>query len=114
MRFRLGLLVPLLLTVPGSSEAQAPTPPALVPANAITINGVSSREASGSAIGYHVGADFTYFVHRFVGFAGGVRFGEALVEATEPLSGLTQQFRVGSTTAFLGLRFRLGRAHLNR
>ena len=82
----------------------------LAPQNVVTIRGMSSREASGSAIGFHVGADVTYFVHRFVGFAGGVRFGEALVEAIEPLSGLTQQFRVGSTTTFLGLRFRLGRA----
>ena len=84
----------------------------LAPQNAITINGISSREASGSAIGFHVGADFTYFVHRFVGVAGGVRYGQATVAVeTEPLSNIRQEFLVGSTTAFLGLRFRLGRAH---
>jgi len=83
----------------------------LVPQNAIAINGVSSREASGSAIGYHVGADFTYFVHPVVGIAGGVRYGQATVAVdTEPLSNIRQEFLVGSTTAFLGLRFRLGRA----
>lgn len=86
----------------------------LAPQNAIAINGVSSREASGSAIGYHVGADFTYFVHRFVGIAGGVRYGQAtVVVETEPLSNIRQEFLVGSTTAFLGLRVRIGRAHGN-
>jgi hypothetical protein len=87
----------------------------LAPQNAIRINGASSREASGSAIGYHVGADFTYFVHRFVGIAGGVRYGQATVAVeTEPLSNIRQEFLVGSTTAFLGLRVRLGRAHLDK
>jgi hypothetical protein len=80
------------------------------PQNAIAISGGSSSEANGTAIGFHVGTDFTYFVHRVVGVAGGVRFGQGLVKETEPLSGITQQFRVGSTTMFLGLRFRLGRA----
>jgi hypothetical protein len=85
----------------------------LTPQNAITINGISSREASGSAIGFHVGADLTYFVHRFVGIAGGVRYGQATAVATEPLSNIRQEFLVGSTTAFVGLRVRLGRANGN-
>ena len=86
-----------------------------VPRHAITIDGVSSSEASGSALGYHVGADLTYFVHRFVGIAGGVRYGQATVAVeTEPLSNIRQEFLVGSTTAFLGLRFRLGRPHLEK
>jgi hypothetical protein len=87
----------------------------LAPQNAITINGMSSGEASGTSLGYHVGADFTYFVHRLVGIAGGVRYGRATVAVeTEPLSNIRQEFLVGSTTAFLGLRFRLGRAHLDK
>jgi hypothetical protein len=45
----------------------------LAPQNAITIHGGSIREASGSAIGFHVGADFTYFFSRFAGVGGGVR-----------------------------------------
>jgi hypothetical protein len=82
------------------------------PQNAISINAVSSTEASGSALGYHVGVDFTFFVHRFVGIAGGVRYGQATVALeTEPLSNIRQEFLVGSTTAFLGLRFRLGPSH---
>jgi hypothetical protein len=87
----------------------------VAPQNAIRIKDVSSREASGTALGYHVGADFTYFVHRFVGIAAGVRYGEATVAVdSEPLSTIRQEFLVGSTTAFLGLRFRLGRAHLDK
>jgi hypothetical protein len=87
----------------------------LAPQNAITINGFSNGEASGTSVGYHVGADFTYFVHRLVGVAGGVRYGRATVAVeTEPLSNIRQEFRVGSATVFLGLRFRLGRAPLDK
>ena len=82
----------------------------LAPVNAIAIRGASRAEISGSAIGFHVGADFTYFLTRFVGVAGGIRYGSATVTLdTEPLSNLRQKFLVGSTTTFLGLRFRLGR-----
>jgi len=87
----------------------------LVPQNFITIRGASKGATSGSAIGFHAGADVTYFVHRFVGIAVGVRYGQATVAVdTEPLSNLRQEFLVGSTTAFLGLRFRLGRAPLHQ
>ena len=75
----------------------------LAPQNAITINGMSISETSGSAVGFHVGADFTYFVHRFVGVAGGVRYGRAMVAvAPEPLSNIRQEFLVGSTRRFSG------------
>ena len=87
----------------------------LAPENTITVIGMSSRDIRGSAMGFHAGADFTYFVHRFVGVAGGVRYGRATVAVeSEPLSNIRQEFLVGSTTAFLGLRFRLGRAHGNQ
>jgi len=87
----------------------------LAPQNTITIKGMSSRDITGSAVGYHVGADVAYFVHRFVGVTGGVRYGRATVAVeTEPLSNIRQQFLVGSTTAFLGLRLRVGRAHLDK
>lgn len=82
--------------------------------NNITINGMSSREISGSKVGYHVGTDVTYFVHRLIGIAGGVRYGRATVAVdAEPLSKIKQEFLVGSTTVFLGLRVRLGRATWN-
>jgi len=81
----------------------------LAPQNTVAIRGMSSAEASGSAIGFHVGADFTYFFSRFVGVAGGVRYGSATVTMEiEPLSNISQEFLVGSTTTFLGLRFRFG------
>ena len=84
----------------------------LTPQNAIAVRGMSSAEASGSAIGFHVGADFTYFFSRFAGVGGGVRYGSATLRVdTEPLSNLSQEFLVGSTTTFLGLRFRLGPSH---
>jgi hypothetical protein len=84
----------------------------LVPLNAVSITTTANREASGSAIGFHVGADVTYFFHRLVGVSGGVRYGRATVAVeTEPLSNIRQEFLVGSTTAFLGLRVRLGPAH---
>jgi len=87
----------------------------LAPQNPITVNGFSTGETSGTSFGYHVGADFTYFVHRLVGVAGGVRYGRATVAVeTEPLSSIRQEFLVGSTTVFLGLRFRFGRAHLDK
>ena len=83
--------------------------------NAIAIHGMSSGEISGNSFGYHVGADFTYFVHRLVGVAGGLRYGRATVAVeTEPLSNLRQEFLVGSTTLFLGLRVRIGRAPLDK
>lgn len=86
----------------------------LSPQSAITINGFSSGEASGSSVGYHVGMDFTYFVHRFIGVTGGARYGRGVVDVTEPLSTIDQDLRVGSTTVFLGLRFRLGRTPLDK
>jgi hypothetical protein len=49
------------------------------PHNAITVNGASTGAAKGSAVGYHLGGDFTYFVHRAVGIAGGIRYGRATV-----------------------------------
>lgn len=82
------------------------------PQNAVTINGVSTSGITGSAWGYHLGGDFTYFFHRAIGLAGGLRYGNATVKVnTEPLSNLPQEFLVGGTTVFLGLRFRFGPNH---
>jgi hypothetical protein len=86
----------------------------LAPQSTVTVSGMSTRAASGNAIGFHAGADLTYFVHRFVGVAGGVRYGRATVAVdTEPLSAIRQEFLVGSTTAFLGLRVRIVRLNWN-
>ena len=82
----------------------------LEPQNAVTVSGLSTGKASGSGIGYHMGADYTYFVHRIVGLTGGIRYSQAIVGVdNEPLSKIKQDFLVGSTTVFFGLRFRLGK-----
>jgi hypothetical protein len=88
---------------------------ASAPENAITLTGNSSREVTASALGFHVGADFTCYLTRFAGIVGGIRYGSATVTVeTEPLSNLTQEFLVGSTTTFLGLRFRFGPTQQNK
>ena len=84
----------------------------VAPLNIVTINGGATREASGSAVGFHLGGDVTVFVHRLVGISGGIRYGQGTVAVNaEPLSNIRQEFLVGSTTVFLGLRFRVGRAY---
>lgn len=87
--------------------AQAYEP--MAPTNVVTITGIASTEATGNGIGFHLGGDFTWFLTRMLGVAGGVRFSQANVTVDrEPLSALRQEIRVGGTLAFLGLRVRFG------
>ena len=78
-------------------------------ANAITVTGYERADVSGRRLGLHVGGDLTYFLSRAVGVTGGARFGSALIPIDrEPLSGVDQQFRIGGTTVFAGVRLRFG------
>ena len=77
----------------------------------IAITGSATRDISGSGIGYHVGGDFTYFVHRLMGLGVAVRYSQGTVRlAPEPLTQLNQDFRVGSTLVALTVRIRVDRA----
>ena len=81
------------------------------PSNSVAITGSATRDISGSGMGFHVGGDFTYFVHRLVGIGIGTRYSQGVVSLDrEPLTQLNQEFRVGSTLVLLSVRVRLDRA----
>ena len=81
----------------------------LSPQNVVTIDGFTSGEVSGSAIGFHLGGDFAYFFTRMFGMGAGVRFSRGTVTVDpEPLSQVSQEIRVGGTVVFLGVRIHLG------
>jgi hypothetical protein len=78
--------------------------------NTITVTGFTSRNAKGSGLGFHLGADFTYFVTRMIGVKGGIRYNSAQVTVkNEPLSKLDQDLRTGGPMISLGARFRFGK-----
>ena len=80
-----------------------------MPQNAITVDGFTTARAQGSAIGLHAGGDVAYFFSKRFGVGAGVRFSEGEVTLDkEPLSGRSQQMRVGGTEVFLGARVRFG------
>jgi hypothetical protein len=79
------------------------------PQNTIAIVGSSNRSVNGSGHGFHIGGDFTYFLHRLVGVGIGGRYSKGTVALDqEPLSQLGQEFRVGSKVVYLSVRVRLG------
>jgi hypothetical protein len=89
------------------SYAQSAVP--LLPQNSIAIDGFTAAKAEGGALGFHAGGDVAYFFSRLVGMTGGVRFSNGLVTLErEPLSGVSQEIRVGGTLVFVGARVRLG------
>ena len=82
----------------------------LTPQNEITITGSTSELVKATGFGGHGGSDAIYFVTRWVGVGGGIRFstGNATIEK-EPLSQLNQKIRTGGTVIFAGVRVRLGK-----
>ena len=77
--------------------------------NVLRITGSTSIEATGSALGLHLGGDFAYFFTKRFGIASGMRFSESTVTVNrEPLSTIAQEIRVGSTQFYVGARFRFG------
>lgn len=79
------------------------------PQSAITITGSSDTKVNGDTVGFAGGADFAYFLTRYVGVSVGFRLSQGVVSIDEPMSGLGQDVLVGSTATFVGLRFRFGR-----
>ena len=78
-------------------------------ANTVTITGFSVEQGKGRGLGFNVGGDYTHFFTRRVGARAGLRYSHANVSmATEPLSLLKQQVKVGGLMFFLGARFRFG------
>jgi len=77
-----------------------------LPQSTVTITGSTDAKVSGSAVGFAGGAEFAYFPVRSFGVSVGYRFSDAVVPIDEPLTGLRQEVLVGSSTAFVGLRFR--------
>jgi hypothetical protein len=78
------------------------------PANTIAIVGSASRDTGGSGTGFHVGGDVTYFLSHLLGVGVGARYSRGVVTLDrEPLSQLSQQFRVGNRFVFVSVRLRL-------
>jgi hypothetical protein len=81
----------------------------VLPQNAITIDGFTTRDARGRAIGLHAGGEVAYFLTRMIGIAGGVRLSRGTVTVDEePLTKVSQDIRVGGRLIFVGVRVRFG------
>ena len=79
------------------------------PVNSITVTGATSQRASGSAMGFHVGGDFGHTIGKRFDLVGTIRCSWGTVTLDrEPLSGLSQQIRVGGVQGFVGLRIHGG------
>lgn len=79
------------------------------PSSSIVITGGATDQVRAADVGAHVGMDFTYFFTSRIGLGGRARYSQGTVTiATEPLSALRQELRVGSTLFFAGLRVRIG------
>jgi hypothetical protein len=80
------------------------------PQTALTITGSTNVEASGDAVGVHIGGDFEYLLTRLLGITAGVRYDTAMVTIErEPLSAVEQKIRVGGTRVVFGVRFHPGK-----
>jgi hypothetical protein len=82
----------------------------ITPSNTVAIAGSATRDTDGSGIGFHAGGDVTYFLNHVVGLGIGARYSRGVVTLDrEPLTQLSQQFRVGNRFVFVGVRLRLDR-----
>ena len=79
------------------------------PQQTITINGATTSQVDAVDVGVHAGTDVTFFFTKIIGVGAGVRYSNGTVTLDqEPLSKLSQDIRVGSTSVFVGLRLRVG------
>lgn len=74
-------------------------------ANSVTITDVDLIESEGSAWGFHLGGDVSYFFNRVVGLGGFVRYSRAEVELDD-LGGDVRKSTAGGVQAGIGLRLR--------
>lgn len=80
------------------------------PDQTLTVTGFTTAQVKATELGYHVGTDVTYFLTKFIGVGGGVRFSQDNITLDqEPLSKLSQDIRVGGTQVGVGVRLRLSR-----
>ena len=81
------------------------------PQNIVTLTGYTTEEASGKAFGVHIGGDFAFDIVPNVAITAGGRYaiGTVAIEP-EPLSGISQDIRVGDWRLFVGLRWRVGKS----
>jgi hypothetical protein len=96
--------------VSGIRYSQAAT--AASDANVVTITGQTTQNVGGRTLGGHVGSDVAFAMTRAIAVTGGLRasIGTVTIDR-EPLTGLSQDIRVGGQQIFLGVRFRLGHAN---
>jgi hypothetical protein len=78
--------------------------------NTVTISTFTSERVSEHAVGLHAGTDVAFLLNRHLALTGGIQISDAIVTIpVEPLSQLTQKFRIGGTRLFAGVRVRVGR-----
>jgi hypothetical protein len=76
----------------------------------VAIVDYETREATGSGIGFHAGADFAWMFTRNFGVGAGFRWAQGKVDLEpEPLSETNQELTVGGVQVLFGARFRFGR-----
>ena len=79
--------------------------------NAVSIDGVVTARARARTWGVFAGSDVAVLVHPHLAITGGARVSSAIVKvASEPLSGLSQDLRIGRKSVLLGLRIFLKNA----
>jgi hypothetical protein len=74
--------------------------------NLVNISNYTETEVSGNKLGVNGGFDATWYLTRFVGIGGGVRFNLGSMALADPLTDQEEKFRVGSTAIVVGPRFR--------
>jgi hypothetical protein len=75
------------------------------PHDTVAISGVTTEERKGTVVGYHAGADVSYFFDRSVGVGVGARYSRATIKFGNDAGAITSGI-AGAVEAVAGLRFR--------
>jgi hypothetical protein len=89
-----------------SSVAFAPTFNGAGNITGVAITGHERQQVQASAVGFHVGGDFSVFVTRHIGVGVGVRRNHATADITDPLSNEPAELSLSRFTISAGLRVR--------